>query len=172
MFIYITAGLAAYILSVLLHLLYILTFSHILFLEGCRVTPLHPRWLRHWVWVVTEGQWASEATARRMWCAGAVRWARGRERIRRERVKFEVQRFTLDAAAEVNEGPPREEDGRCCRTGLPEIRRWQMWDKVTEIVRQWALANWGLRRETGVASFKPSIIRCSYNNNTWVDLQF
>ena len=44
MFIYITAGLAVYILSVLLRLLYILTFfCTYLFFEGCRVTPVHPR---------------------------------------------------------------------------------------------------------------------------------
>ena len=53
MFIYITAGLAAYILSVLLHLLYILTFAcAYFFLERYRVIPLHPHWFRHCV-VVT-----------------------------------------------------------------------------------------------------------------------
>ena len=56
---------------------------------------------------MTEGQWAS-GRRRQRWGA-AVRSG--------ERGAAEDSRLTRDA--KVNQGPPREEDGRCRRAGRP-----------------------------------------------------
>jgi len=57
---------------------------------------------------VAWGDWVSRA------------WALKEEakRTGRERVKAESSGLRLTQDAEVNEGPLREEDGRCCRAGL------------------------------------------------------